>query len=120
MARPATMPSAGSSMACGARLRVTLKPSAAPAWLMLAIRMSLRKIAPKPTGSAMYRVVMAKVMAQATSRRSSLRRFITCSSGGTRIGMKAMCTGISVSARPPATISAPSMPHLTSASSPPA
>jgi hypothetical protein len=114
MARPATMPSAGSSMACGAMSRVTLKPWAAPAWLMLAIRMSLRKIAPKPTGTAMYRVVMAKVMAQATRRRSRCMRFITYSSGGTSSGMKAMCTGISVSARAPATISAASMPHLIS------
>ena len=61
---------------------------------MLPSTTSLIKILPNPTGNTMYGVISPKVRMQATMRRSSRSRSNTGSSGGIRIGMNAMCTGI--------------------------
>ena len=60
----------------------------------------------------MYITVIEKVMAHATARRSSCNLFITCSSGGIKIGMKAMCTGIMVPEAKPARIRPINKAHL--------
>ena len=49
---------------------------------------------PKPAGIAIYGALRPNASAQATALLSIFKRFITASSGGTRIGMKAICTGI--------------------------
>ncbi|MNJ79725.1 hypothetical protein D3C77_778360 [compost metagenome] len=66
ISNPATMPSAGISMAS-----VTFTPvTSTPLRTTLARRISLRKILPKPTGKNMYGVIRPKVSTQAISRRS--------------------------------------------------
>ena len=60
----------------------------------------------------MYITINEKVMAQATARRSSCNLFITCSKGGIKIGMKAMCTGMMVPEAKPTKIKPTYSAHL--------
>ena len=87
---PATIPRAGISIAPGASEEAT----SMPLFRMLPSTTSLMKILPNPTGRTMYGVISPKVRIQATIRRSSRSRSNTGSSGGIRIGMNAMCTGM--------------------------